>query len=69
MFFYALQVSYAASFEKICYAFALELYKLFWPRLKEKTFAFMGKWLQHLQSKEILCVHHPKTLTVSAGPG
>ena len=62
--FYALQVS----FEQIYYAFAKKPNKLFWARLKEKTFAFMGKWLEHLESREILCVHRPKFLTVSFVP-
>ena len=26
------------------------------------TFAFAGKQLEHLESKEILCVHRPKSL-------
>ena len=29
----------------------------------------MGKRLEHLDSRETLCVHRPKFLTVSAGPG
>ena len=37
--FHALQVS----FEKIYYTFAQEPNKLFWARLKENTFAFLGK--------------------------
>ena len=65
MSFYALKVS----FEQIFYAFAKEPDKLFWARLKEKTFAFAGKWLEHLESRKILCVHPPKILTVSVGPG
>ena len=65
MSFHALQVS----FEQIYYAFAKKPDKLFWARLKEKIFAFMGKWLERLESREILCVHRPKILTVSAGPG
>ena len=36
--------------------------------LKKKIFAFVGKWLEHLESREFLCVHRPKILTVSAGP-
>ena len=39
MSFYALQVS----FEKIYYTLAEEPDKLFWARMKEKTFAFAGK--------------------------
>ena len=65
MSFYALQVS----FEQIYYAFAKKPDELFWVRLMEKIFAFVGNWLEHLESKEILCVHHPESLTVSAGPG
>ena len=64
MSFYALQVF----FEQIYYAFAKKPDKLFWARLKAKTFAFVGKSLEHLQSREILCVHRSEVLTVSAGP-
>ena len=63
--FYALQVS----FEQIHYAFAKNPDKLFWARLKEKIFAFMRKRLENMESREILCVHRPKILTVSASPG
>ena len=62
MSFYALQVS----FEQIYYAFAKKPDKLFRARLKEKTFAFVGKWLEHMESRETLCVHRPK---FSVGPG
>ena len=65
MTFYALQVS----FEQICYAFAKKPDKLFWARLKEKTFAFVGKRLEHSESREMLCVHCPKFSTVSIVPG
>ena len=41
--FYVLQ----KSFEKIYYTFAEEPDKRFCARLKEKTFAFVGKWLKH----------------------
>ena len=64
MSFYALHVS----FEQIYYAFAKKLHKLFWARLKQETFAFVGKWLEHLKSREILCVACPNFLTDSAGP-
>ena len=63
--FYALRVS----FEKIHKTFAKEPDKLFWTRLKEKAFAFVGKRLEHLVSIESFCVHRPKFLTVSAAPG
>ena len=33
------------------------------------TFAFVGKSLEHLENREILCVQRPKFLTVSASPG
>ena len=33
------------------------------------TFAFAGKWLENLKSKEIFCVHRWKTLNVSTGRG
>ena len=59
--FYALQVS----FEQIYYAFAEKPDKLFWARLREKTFAFAGKRLKHLDTKDILCVHRSKTLNAS----
>ena len=36
--------------------------KLFGARLKKVTFAFAGKRLEHLESRETLCVHRPKTL-------
>ena len=65
MSFYALQVNS----EQIFYAFPKKLDELFWARMKEKTFAFVGKWLEHLESREILFVHRPTFLTVSAGPG
>ena len=58
MSFYGLQVS----LEQIYYAFAKKPDKLVWARLKEVTFAFAGKQLEHLESREILCVHRPKTL-------
>ena len=65
MSFYALQVC----FGQIYYAFAKKQDKLFWARLKEKTFAIAGKRLEHLENREILCVHRPKFSTFSAGPG
>ena len=34
-----------------------------------KTFAFVGKCLEHLESRESLCIHRPKFLTVSVVPG
>ncbi len=37
--------------------------------MKEKTFAFVGKRLEHLESRGILCVHRSNFLTLSAGPG
>ena len=49
-------------------AFAEKPDKFFWARLREKTFAFAGKRLEHLESKKILCGHRPKTLNVSTGP-
>ena len=64
MSFYAWQFS----FEQIYYAFAKKPDKLFWERLKEKTFAFVGKLLEHSESREISCVQRPKFSTVSAGP-
>ena len=65
MSFFVLQVS----FEQIYYALAKKPDKLFWARLKEKTFALVGKSLEQLESREILCAHRPKLLTVSVGPG
>ena len=40
----------------------------FRARLKENIFAFVGKLLEHFENREILFVHRPKFLTVSAGP-
>ena len=51
VFFILLQLS----FQQIFYAFAKKPDKLFWKRLEEKTFAFAGKRLEHLESRE-LCV-------------
>ena len=65
MSFHASQLS----FEQKYYAVAKKPDKLFWARLKEKTFAFVAKCLEHLESSETLCVHLPKFLTVSGGPG
>ena len=58
MSFYGLQVS----FEQIYCAFSWKPEKLFWARLKKVTFAFAGKQLEQLESREILCVHRPKFL-------
>ena len=63
--FYALQVY----FEKTYYTNAEEPDKVFRARLKEKTFAFVGKLLQNVESTEIFCFHRLKTLTVSVGAG
>ena len=65
MSFYALPVS----FEQIYYAITKKPEKLFWARLKEKTFAFVENWLEHLDSEELLCVYRLNLLTVSVGPG
>ena len=32
-------------------------------------FSFVWKWLEHLENKEILCVHRPWIWNVSVGPG
>ena len=61
MSFYGLQVS----FEQIYYVFAQKPDKLFWERLKEGAFAFVGKKLEHLENGEILCIHRPKSLNAS----
>ena len=55
--FYALQVS----FEQIQYAFAKKFDKLFRTTLKEMTFALVGKRLELLESRRILCFFRPKT--------
>ena len=60
MSFYALRIS----FEKIYYTIPEETDKLFWARLNEKFFAYVGKRLEHLESREILCVHFLKVLNV-----
>ena len=36
--------------------------KTFWARLKKVTSAIAGKRLEHLGSRDILCVHRPKSL-------
>ena len=59
MSFYGLQIS----LESIYYAFAKKTDKLIWARLKKVTFALAGKRLEHLESREISCVHHAKSLT------
>ena len=53
---------FASFFEQIYYAFAEKPDELFWERLKKMTFAFAEKRLEHLESREILCDHHPKSL-------
>ena len=60
MCFYVLQVS----FEQIYFAFAEKLEKVFRTRLKERTFAFVGKRLEHLKAGEVLFGHRPKALSV-----
>ena len=52
MSFYALQISLEESF----YAFPKKPDKHFRTTLKERTFALVGKKLEHLQSKDILYV-------------
>ena len=42
---------------------------LFRTRLKEKSFAFVRKLLEHIDSNEISCVHRLRFLTVLTGPG
>ena len=42
--------------------------KLLWVRLRERTFAFVGKLLENLESREFLSVHRLKLLTVLTGP-
>ena len=64
MSFHALQVSC----EKIRYTFEQEHDKLFRATLKEKSFAFVGKRMDYLESIETLCVHRPIFFIVSAGP-
>ena len=53
---------FAGFFEQIYHAFAKKPDKLFWTSLKKVTFEFAGKRLEHLESREILCVHRPKSL-------
>ena len=55
---YALQVS----FEDIDYKFAEEPDKLLWVRREETIFAFAGKRWENLESRNILCIGHPKIL-------
>ena len=59
--FNAVQVS----FEQIFQTFAEKLCELFGTGLQESTFGLARKRLKHLKIKEILCFHHPYTLTVS----
>ena len=51
-----------ASFVQFHNAFAEKPDTLFRARLKEKVFAFVGKWLEHLDSGEILFCHCLTTL-------
>ena len=44
--------AFQVSFEKKFFTFAEETDKLFWRIKKEKTFAFVGKRLEHLESTE-----------------
>ena len=57
------------SFERICYTFAKKPDKLFWTTLKKTTSALVGKWLEHLESSNILRAHRPKTLKSSIVQG
>ena len=61
MFLHSLQVS----FENIYYVSAKKPDKLFWAKLKEKTFALVGKRLKHLEYGDILFVLCPKTKNAS----
>ena len=63
MLFHALQ----ASFVKIYNVFAKKRDKIFRARPNESVFAFVGKWLEHLESWENLCVLWPGSLIVSVG--
>ena len=36
---------------------------------RKRIFEYLGKWLEHLESRGILCAHRPNFLTVPAGPG
>ena len=42
-----------------------------WKRKKKErtSFCICGRWWNHLESRDVLCVHCPKYLIVSAGPG
>ena len=55
MTFYALQVS----FERMCFAFTQK------PDNKELAFALVEELWEHLETREILCLHRPKTLNAS----
>ena len=65
MSFYALHVSV----EQISHALAQKLEKRFWITLKEMTSAFVVRRLEHLKSRDILCVHRLKTSTASGVQG
>ena len=64
--FHVLQVS----FEQIQYALAQEPdEQVFCTTLKKLTFALVGNRLKHLEGREILCVHRPKTVHASTFQG
>ena len=57
------------SFERIYYTFAEKPDKIFGQDWRERLFSFVGNWLEHMEGREILCIHRPEILTVSVGPG
>ena len=61
MRFYAMHVS----FVQVHYAFPEKPDNPFWTRLKEMTFALVGKRSKHLDSSKYLCIHQPTTESLS----
>ena len=46
-----------------------EFWKTLWARMKEIKFEFAEDCVEHLNSKEILCIYRPKTSNVSNNRG
>ena len=63
--FFGLQVSFHMNY----YTFAEEPHNLFWTRLKEEIFAFVGKPWEYLECRDFLYIHRPESLIVLRGMG
>ena len=61
MSFYALQVL----IEQVYHALAVKMYKLFWTRMKDMSFALAAKQFEHLESRSNLFVHKSRILNAS----